>query len=75
MTPQQWAEKLDLGYDMSIVYFDEKGKEVFRHDAETGHFRMNTSMSYVLAKGYLEEGHIQRWVRKKKIEQMQTAKK
>lgn len=75
VTPQQWMDQLDLSYDISAVFFDEKGKEVFRLDAESGHSRVLTSMKYVLAKGYLEENQVQRWVRKTKQQELKTAKR
>lgn len=67
LTPRQWAENLQLNYDVSVVFFDEQGKEVFRNDAETGSRRMAFTMEYVLTKGYLEEKQVNRWRRKQAL--------
>lgn len=69
-TPKQWADELQLVYDVSVVFFDEQGNEVFRSDAETGVNRMWTGIEYVLSKGYLVDKQIQRWRRKTRSEKM-----
>ncbi len=71
LTPSQWYDELKLSYDVAMVFFNEQGREVLRHDAEIGKFRMAYTMDYVLQKGYLEEKQVLRW-RKKKVQQ-QTA--
>jgi len=71
LTPKQWYEELKLSYDVAVVFFNERGSEVLRHDAEIGQFRMAYTMEYVLKKGYLEEKQILRW-RRKQVQQ-QTA--
>lgn len=65
LTPKQWSEELQLAYDVSVVFFDEQGNEVFRNDAETGKQRMVFTMEYVLEKGYQEEKQVNRWRREK----------
>jgi len=62
-TPARWAAALQLEYDVSVVFFDESGREVHRLDAETRYTRMRSSMQYVLAKAYKEHENMQRWTR------------
>jgi thioredoxin-related protein len=61
LTPRQWADDLQLTYDISVVFFDEHGKEVHRLDAETGKDRMAGSMQYVLEKAYKRHEQFLRW--------------
>ena len=60
-TPRQWAEELQLNYDMAVVFFDDQGKEVHRLDSETGKDRMAGSMQYVLEKAYTHHEQFLRW--------------
>ncbi len=61
LTPRQWSEELQLAYDISIVFFDEDGKEVHRLDSETGRDRMSGSMQYVLEKSYQRHEQFLQW--------------
>ena len=61
LTPRQWSEELELAYDISVVFFDEAGKEVHRLDAETGRDRMSGSMQYVLEKSYQRHEQFLQW--------------
>lgn len=61
LTPRQWSEELQLAYDISVVFFDEDGKEVHRLDAETGRDRMSGSMQYVLEKSYQRHEQFLQW--------------
>jgi thioredoxin-related protein len=63
MTPRQWANELQLSYDISVVFFDTQGREVHRLDSETGRDRMLLSMQYVLDKGYERHEQYLRWIR------------
>jgi thioredoxin-related protein len=61
LTPRQWSGELQLAYDISVVFFDEDGKEVHRLDAETGRDRMSGSMQYVLEKSYQRHEQFLQW--------------
>jgi thioredoxin-related protein len=61
LTPRQWSEELQLAYDISVIFFDEDGKEVHRLDAETGRDRMSGSMQYVLEKSYQRHEQFLQW--------------
>jgi len=60
-TPKQWAEELQLNYDMAVLFFDEQGREVHRLDSESGKDRMAGSMQYVLEKAYAQHEQMLRW--------------
>jgi len=61
LSPRQWAEQLDLAYAPSLVFFDERGKEIYRLDSELLRERTEGSLQLVLEKGYIEEAQLQRW--------------
>lgn len=63
LSPKDWAKELQLSYDISVVFFDEQGREVHRLDSETGRDRMMLSMQYVLDKGYTRHEQYLRWIR------------
>ena len=68
ITPKQWANELQLSYDISVVFFDTQGKEVHRLDSETGRDRMLLSMQYVLDEGYERHEQYLRWIREQQQE-------
>ena len=70
--PKDWADQMELEYDVSVVFFDEAGKEVFRLDSESGRDRVRGAMQYSLDKGYLRHENMQRWSREKRMRQAAT---
>ena len=72
MSPKRWADKLQLEYEVAVVFFDEAGKEVFRLDSESGRDRVRGAMQYTLEKGYLRHENMQRWRREKRMHQAGT---
>jgi thioredoxin-related protein len=63
VTPMQWADVLQLGYDISSVFFDKDGNEVHRIDSETGVDRFTGSLQYVLEGAYQQHDQFQHWRR------------
>jgi thioredoxin-related protein len=61
-TAREWAEKLDLGYAPSIVFFDKQGREVMRIDAFLKTFHVQSVFDYVLQEAYVEEPSFQRFI-------------
>lgn len=61
LTLRQWAERLNVAYAPALVFFDERGQEVFRLDSELRRERTEGSLQLVLEKGYLDEPQLQRW--------------
>jgi hypothetical protein len=60
-TAREWAEELGIFYAPSIVFFDEKGKEIIRVDSVVHFFRLRNVLNYVLSRGYLTEPNFLRW--------------
>lgn len=60
-TAKKWAEKLNIYYTPTIIFFDEMGKEVIRINSVVGFYRLNNVLHYVLSKGYLQEPNFQLW--------------
>jgi len=61
LSPKQWTEQLDVAYAPVLLFFDERGKEVYRLDSELLRERTEGSLQLVLEKGYLDEPQLQRW--------------
>lgn len=61
LTARQWAERLNVAYAPALLFFDERGQEVFRLDSELKRERTEGSLQLVLEKGYLDEPQLQRW--------------
>ena len=68
LTPRAWAGQLQLIHAPALVFFDETGSEVLRLDAETGSYRLEGALQYVLEKAYLEMPQFQHWRRQKSLE-------
>ena len=60
-TARKWAEELGIFYAPSIVFFDEKGKEIIRVDSVVHFFRLRNVLNYVVSRGYLSEPNFLRW--------------
>ena len=58
----QWAKQLNVQYAPSLVFFDARGKEVFRTEAYLKSFHVQSSMDYVASGAYLEQPSFQRFI-------------
>ncbi len=61
LTASQWARQLGLFYAPTLVFFDERGKEIIKVDSVVRLYRLRGVLEYVLSKGYLNTPHYQRW--------------
>lgn len=61
LTAQQWSDELGLYYSPTIIFFDERGKEILRVDSVIGFYRLNSVLDYILSKAYLEYETFQLW--------------
>jgi thioredoxin-related protein len=52
MTARDWAAELGLFYAPSILFFDERGREVLRVDSVVGFYRLRHLMAYINSKAY-----------------------
>ena len=57
-----WAKKLDIKYAPSLVYFNDRGEEVFRSDAYLRAFHVQSVMDYVTTAAYREQPNFQRYI-------------
>ncbi len=61
-SPRQWARKLGIDYTPSLVFFDQRGKEVMRISAFLKTFHFQSVYAYVLEQAYLEQPEFQRYI-------------
>lgn len=61
-TESAWAKALNIGYTPSVVFFDERGKEVFRVEAYLKSFHFQSAFDYVASKAYRTQPEFQRYV-------------
>lgn len=61
-TARQWADELGIQFSPTFVYFDERGREVFRSDAYLKAFHTQSVMDYVTSKAYLDQPSLQRFI-------------
>ncbi|UCB54775.1 MAG: thioredoxin fold domain-containing protein [Thiotrichales bacterium] len=57
-----WAKQLDIKYAPSLVYFNDRGEEVFRSDAYLRSFHVQSVMDYVTTGAYKEQPNFQRYI-------------
>lgn len=58
----EWAKQLDIKYAPSLVYFNDKGEEVFRSDGYLKAFHVQSVMDYVASSAYLKQSNFQRYI-------------
>jgi len=70
VTAADWARELKVAYTPSVVFFDDRGREVFRTEAYLRPFHLTGSFEYVASGGYKSEPSFQRFLqaKAKKIE-------
>lgn len=61
LTAKQWANKLNIFYTPTLVFFDEKGKEIIRVESVVKLYRLRGVLDYVYKKAYLDAPTFQRW--------------
>jgi thioredoxin-related protein len=54
-TAREWAAELGLFYAPSILFFDERGKEIIRVDSVVRFYRLHNVLNYISSKAYLTE--------------------
>lgn len=62
-TEAEWARALKVAYTPSIVFFDERGKEVFRVEAYLKTFHLQSVLDYAANRAYLTQPSFQRFVK------------
>lgn len=62
ISQKAYAEQLGITYTPTVVLFDSEGKEVHRLEGFFKTFHVQSSLAYVLGKGYLKEPSFQRYI-------------
>lgn len=65
MPVHQWAQSLGIQYAPSMVFFDAKGKEVFRVEAYLKSFHLLAAIDYVATAAYLHQPSFQRFIQRR----------
>ncbi|MBT3025590.1 MAG: thioredoxin fold domain-containing protein [Candidatus Thiodiazotropha sp. (ex Ctena orbiculata)] len=60
-TAHQWSRDLGLFYTPSLIFFDERGKEIIRVDSVVRFYRLRKVINYITSRGYIDEPNYQRW--------------
>jgi len=60
-TAKAWARELGLFYTPSLLFFDERGREIIRVDSVVRFYRLRNVFDYITSRGYLSEPNYQRW--------------
>lgn len=61
-TARQWAKSLRVQYTPTMVFFDGRGREVFRTEAYLKTFHLQSALEYVATGAYRKEPEFQRFV-------------
>lgn len=61
-TAEEWGKSLQLTYVPTMLFFDNRGVEVFRAEGWLRTFHVQSSMEYVANREYLNEKEFQRFV-------------
>ncbi len=62
MKIRDWAKKLDVIYAPSLIFFDDKGGEIFRADAYLKAFHTQSVLDYVSTGAYKRQANFQRYI-------------
>ena len=62
MKVRDWAKKLDVKYAPSLIFFDDKGNEIFRADAYLRAFHTQSVLDYVSTGAYKTQTNFQRYI-------------
>jgi thioredoxin-related protein len=61
-TVSDWARELNVTFAPTLVFFDERGREVFRVDSYVRPFHLASALEYVATGAYREQPSFQRFV-------------
>lgn len=62
-TAGKWAEQLGIFYTPTILFLDERGREIIRVDSVVGLLRLRNVLDYVSERGYVKYPTYQEWRR------------
>jgi thioredoxin-related protein len=62
-TARKWADQLGLFYSPTIIFFDERGREILRVDSVVQFYRLRSVLEYVISGAYHRYPTFQQWRR------------
>ena len=74
-TAEAWGRELRISYTPSVVFFDDRGREVFRLEAYLRPFHFAGSFEYLSSGAYRTEPEFQRFLQAKAEHMKQSGKK
>lgn len=60
-TARRWADELGLFYTPTLIFFDQRGKEIIRVDSVVNFYRLRSVLDYVLSGAHQRGQSFQRW--------------
>lgn len=60
-TARQWADRLGLYYAPTLIFYDERGREIIRVDSVVQFHRLKAVLQYVLSGDYRRQPNFLRW--------------
>ncbi|VAX12095.1 thioredoxin SoxW [hydrothermal vent metagenome] len=60
-TTRQWAQTMNLDYAPTLIFFDERGREIIRIDSVVWFYRLQNVLIYVDSKAYRKQPNFQIW--------------
>ena len=60
-TAREWAESLGLFYAPSLIFFDERGKEIIKVDSVVRFYRLNNVLTFIRSGAYRDQPNFMRW--------------
>ena len=61
ISADKWAEKLNINYTPTIIFFDNNGKEIIRVESVVWFYRLRNVLKYVLSDAYQKYPTFQLW--------------
>ena len=60
-TTRRWAETLGLDYAPTLIFFDERGREIIRIDSVVWFYRLRNVLNYVRSGAWRQQRNFQLW--------------
>ena len=61
LSVKKWAEQLNINYSPTIIFFDERGKEIIRIESVVWFYRLHNVLKYILTRAYKKYPTFQLW--------------
>ncbi len=68
ITAKEWAKQLRIQYTPTLLFFDQRGKEIIRTEAYLKAFHIQTVMDYAASGAYKKQASFQRFISERAAE-------